>query len=569
MPVDSQSLDSAGRDARRYAREKTLFGFRSGGCHTSNMPADDDLLLRRFVRERAGAAFTELVRRHVDAVYSAALRRVGGDRHLAEDVTQQVFAALARHAAKLVAHPALGAWLHTATRHAAANTVRTERRRKAREQTAATMTDPSAASAGIIDWTRLAPVIDDAIDRLSEPDRTAVHLRFIENRSFAEIGAALRVSEDAARMRVDRALSKLRAMLARRGIGSTATALGFALADHAVAAAPAGLATHAAGHALGASASTTTSSMAGIFHAMTATKLTLVAAGAILLLAAIGTATHEVHRQQAAELALTADRQEVAALSERLQALESRTAATEREAAALQQKLSERLASRSSTAVTADSHASAQSVTPVDPVAVGRAFMARHPAVREAFNAWLNAQVNFEWSGFYEAAGLSQDQIAALQSLLSRGNAIEFSDPPNLKLAADALSPAEQESRLRALLGADNYQKLQAYTGSIPARNVGAQLAGALAFTPTPLTSDQFDQLTRTLAANGGVKMGTTGPQYNWDAITAEAQTILSPEQRPALDGLRVEAAYDQAYSRIMSAAHTANKPASDPAPTP
>lgn len=102
-------------------------------------PLDDATLLRRYVSEGAQDAFTELVRRHIDGVYSSALRRVGGDTHLAEDATQQVFAALARKAAALSRHPLLTGWLYLTTRHEASNIVRTEQRRKAREQEAHAM----------------------------------------------------------------------------------------------------------------------------------------------------------------------------------------------------------------------------------------------------------------------------------------------------------------------------------------------------------------------------------------------------------------------------------------------
>src|SRR5882724_5024411 len=88
------------------------------------------------------------------------------------------------------------------------------------------------------DWSGVAPVLDAVIDELAERDRTAVLLRFMERRAFVEIGAALGVSEDAARMRVERALDKLHALLSRRGIKSSSAALGVALANHAVVAAP-------------------------------------------------------------------------------------------------------------------------------------------------------------------------------------------------------------------------------------------------------------------------------------------------------------------------------------------
>src|SRR4051812_44297054 len=190
---------------------------------------DDAALLRRYAETRDEAAFTELVRRHLDGVYSIARRRVGGDSHLAEDVAQQVFLGLARGAKRLSNHPVLAGWLYTTTRNASANVVRTERRRKAHEQEAHVMHDTLSNGPGDDDWNQLAPVIERAVDRLNESDRVAVLLRFVERRTFGEIGAALRLSEDAARKRVDRALDKLRGILGRSGVNSSAAALAGAL----------------------------------------------------------------------------------------------------------------------------------------------------------------------------------------------------------------------------------------------------------------------------------------------------------------------------------------------------
>src|ERR1041384_7119854 len=104
---------------------------------------DDAQLLRHYVEEGSEKAFAELVQRHLNLVYSAALRQVGGDMHRARDVAQIVFTTLARKAPSLTRHPVLAGWLHLATHHAATKAMRTERRRHAREQEAHAMQETS------------------------------------------------------------------------------------------------------------------------------------------------------------------------------------------------------------------------------------------------------------------------------------------------------------------------------------------------------------------------------------------------------------------------------------------
>lgn len=202
----------------------------------------DAQLLRRFTEEGSEAAFTELVRRHIDLVYGAALRRMGGDAHRAADVTQQVFIALARQAPQLARHTVLSAWLHSATRNLSINLMLAEQRRRVRETAAVALAANTTDAGAFASSDNIRPVLDAAIDELPEADRTAVVLRFLERRPFAEVGALLNVSADAARMRTDRALEKLRVAFARRGITSSAAALGALVSAQAGGAAPAGLA---------------------------------------------------------------------------------------------------------------------------------------------------------------------------------------------------------------------------------------------------------------------------------------------------------------------------------------
>src|SRR5687767_7919009 len=198
---------------------------------------DDAELLRSYAEARDEAAFTEFVRRHLGLVYFAALRRSGGNSTLAEEVAQYVFTETARRATTLAGHGAVTGWLYTTTRNATVMAVRKERSRQKREQEASHMRELESNEPAL-DRDTLRPLIDEALDALPEREREAVLLRFFEGQPFAKVGSTLRISEDAARMRVERALEKLRGRLARRGLTSTDATLAAALAAHGVMALP-------------------------------------------------------------------------------------------------------------------------------------------------------------------------------------------------------------------------------------------------------------------------------------------------------------------------------------------
>lgn len=266
---------------------------------------DDATLLRTYARDRTEVAFAELVRRHVDFVYAAALRQVNGDAHLAQDVVQLVFTDLARKAAKLAGYRVLAGWLFTSTRYAAANAVRTEARRRIREEEAHRMKTQNDDNAASLDWDQVRPVIDEALADLGDRDRDAILLRFFQGLDFPAVGTRLALTDNAARMRVDRALDRLRAALGKRGITSTSAALGLALGANAALAAPAGLASSATGAALAGVA--TGGMAAATITFMNLTKLQVGMAGAVL---AGGTGLFLVQEQEAKRL-----RSEWAALS--------------------------------------------------------------------------------------------------------------------------------------------------------------------------------------------------------------------------------------------------------------
>jgi RNA polymerase sigma factor (sigma-70 family) len=196
------------------------------------------LLLKDFAENGSENAFRELAANYIDLVYSTALRKTGGHAHQAEDITQQVFADLARKARELPADVKLGGWLHRHCCFAVKMFQRTEMRRVANEREAMAMNSLQPDEPA---WRELAPLLDDGIEQLEEEDREAIVLRFFESKNFREIGEVLGASDNAAQKRVTRALEKLRDHLAKAGAALTVAALAELLAARSVSAAPAAL----------------------------------------------------------------------------------------------------------------------------------------------------------------------------------------------------------------------------------------------------------------------------------------------------------------------------------------
>jgi RNA polymerase sigma factor (sigma-70 family) len=200
-------------------------------------------LLDAYAESRSEEAFGELVTRHVDFIYSAAMRQLRNS-HLAEEATQAAFIALARKAGRLQQCTVIAGWLYRAVHFAALNLQRSEARRKHWEKEAATMNNPGEIAVGNPDdmsKETALPHVDEALAELGEKDRTALVLRFLQQKSLRDVGDTLGTSEEAAKKRVSRALEKLRALLARRGVAIPAAALALGLSQLPVFAAPAAL----------------------------------------------------------------------------------------------------------------------------------------------------------------------------------------------------------------------------------------------------------------------------------------------------------------------------------------
>jgi len=238
---------------------------------------NDCQLLKQYAAEGDQHAFSQLVEHLIPIAYSAAIACLEHD-DLARDACQLAFAELARKAGQLSGSVQLGGWIHATARNYSRRIQRSEVRRYRREQSY--VDNMNTLDANKTDWTHLMPEIHEALDRLNSGERTAVVLRFLQNKSLVEVGSELGVSADAARMRINRALTRMNSHLARKGITTTAAALAAALPAQALTSVPAGLAASISTTALSGAAVAGTLTLTGAILAIMKTKTVLVAAAA-------------------------------------------------------------------------------------------------------------------------------------------------------------------------------------------------------------------------------------------------------------------------------------------------
>lgn len=452
------------------------------------MTASDLDLLGQFTRDQSQDAFTALVKRHLDLVYTAALRQVQLPQ-LAEEVAQSVFASLARDAAKLEPNTVLTAWLYQVTRHAAIDVVRRESRRQAREQIAFQMSDANDTSAG---WSRIEPLLDEAMQSLDDADRTAILLRFFENKSLREVGEALGASEDAAQKRVHRAVERLRGFLAEHDVTVGAGGLAALLSANAIQAAPAGLAAAIASGAVVSTAALSGSTAVTLAQtlAMTAIQKTIVTA---VITAAIGLGVYQTIRvsslrdqvntlgeQQAKHSALAS---QVEALTRERDQATNRLAALVAENATLRKNPNEVLRLRGEVGRLRDENASIGSSNAISKVTA-------NPEARKMLRTQQKMGMGIIYKGLATQLKLTAEQSDQLNDLLA-DHIMENVDHVTVALR-DKLTPeqinelfvaqdASLQERALALLGQDGMGQFQDYSKSLLSRLSAEQFKPMLA----------------------------------------------------------------------------------------
>lgn len=464
---------------------------------------DDMGLLREYALRNSEPAFATLVARHIDLVYSAALRHLG-HHHRAEEITQAVFVILARRARSLGPGTVLPGWLFQTTRLTAANYLRTEIRRARREQEAYMQSNPDENSSDV--WQQMAPMLNDVIAGLGEKDRNAIVLRFLKGKEYKEVAAALGGTEEAAQMRVSRALEKLRKLFARRGVVLTTAGLSSVITSHVTQAAPIGFAASVAATAVQDTALTaaTLTLVKGTLKVMAWTKVKFAIGASVVALLA-----YQYHQNSAQARQLASARENLRGSIEALAAQESRIAGLEQQTAAMvenrrsQELELERLRARRKATANPDRSRSAARA----PTTLLSATL-QDPEAREILRRQMVEGYRFRYGPFAEDLHVGPEEGEKLVQAAGDG-AIKILEAvaafTDGKITADAALKVEAEAiqngtnQVRLTLGEEALAKFEDYTRTYPARALVEQFNNQLG--PFPISADQRARLSEVFLA--------------------------------------------------------------------
>jgi RNA polymerase sigma factor (sigma-70 family) len=463
----------------------------------------DMALVREYALRKSEEAFATLVSRHIDLVYSAALRQAG-NHHLAQEITQAVFVVLARKARSLSPKTVLPGWLFQTARLTGANYLRSEIRRVRREQEAYMQSNPSENAGDV--WQQVAPMLNDVVSNLREKDRNAIVLRFLKGKDYKEVATAMGGTEAAAQMRVSRALERLRKLFAKRGVVLSAAALGGVMTAQGVQAAPMGLAATVAATAVQGTALTasTLTLVEGTLKIMAWTKVKFaIGASAVALLA------YQYHQNAVQAEQFASAREDLRAKVEALAAQEGKIAELEQQTASIsetrrsQEQELKRLRARRKEAGKLDGAQPAGgnattllSATLQDPEA--------RAALRQGLvnirRSWLGPLVDGLKLDPQKAEKLFQ--ISTDWSMKDLEAVAAFTDgkiTAEAAVQAGALTKQDGANQVRLLLGETDWAKFEEYERAFPAQSLVEQFNKQLG--PFPLNAYQ-------LAALSGVIQG-------------------------------------------------------------
>jgi RNA polymerase sigma factor (sigma-70 family) len=528
------------------------------------MPSMDDMqLLRDYASRNSEDAFATLVSRHLDLVYSAALRHVG-NHHQAQEISQAVFVILARKAGSLSAGTVLAGWLFRTARLTAANYLRSEIRRARREQEAYMQSNPTDNTGER--WPEVAPALNDVIDSLREKERNAIVLRYLQGKDYREVTAVLGGSAEAAQMRVSRALEKMRKLFARRGVVTSVAALAGMMAAQGAQAAPIGVAATVSAAAIhGATLSASTLSVVeGTLKLMAWTKVKFAVGAGVVALLACQYHQNAVQARQvdAARETLERNRQTFAAQEGQIAALEQQnTAIAEtRQSQALEL---ERLRARRKVAASAG-QANSAAGTPTTLLSA----TLQDPEARALLRSQIVGNYRTRYGTLAKELRIGPEegdklvQLAADESMKVLEAVAAFRDgkisaDAALKVEAEAIQNGTNEVRLK--LGEEGLARFEEDTRSYPARTLVAQFDKQLG--PFPISAYQREgllnilqaeplDLTRQLAGEIPVELVVNPEELEQgfaqqaaanQRILQRAAGLLAPDQLEALQAMQAD----------------------------
>jgi RNA polymerase sigma factor (sigma-70 family) len=480
------------------------------------MTLDDMGLLRSYAANHSEEAFSALVSRHVNLVYAVALR-VLRDSHQAEEVTQSVFLTLARKARGLDAATVLSGWLYQTARLTASNLVRAEMRRRQREHQAqieGTMNDPKPDL-----WTQVGPQIEEAMAELNEQERDAIVLRFFEGKRLKEVGDALGTTEEAARMRVSRALVKLRTFFVRRGITMPEAALAAALAESSIMAAPAGLAASVTTGVLQGAAATASvpALLKGAFCTMSTAKMSVaIAVGAAAIIAvqweqsALQKKSIQSLQEQLAMATQTSHAQQ-----QEIQTLRDRVAAN---AKALEAMSHDAAKSRANAGAARDARRMAEAMRKA-PLSA----LFQDPDMIKAMKEQSAAMVRMQYAPLVKQLHLSADQADKFYQILIDKSAQGIEAIQSGNLAAAATNSIE--GNLKALLGESGFKQYTDYVASLADQTMLSMEKDS--FVDDPLTDQQQQRLLQAMMNARQSINSSAGNPPNHSTLNAVGQAAI------------------------------------------
>jgi RNA polymerase sigma factor (sigma-70 family) len=523
------------------------------------MTVNDHDLLRQFTREQSQDAFTSLVNRHLNLVYSAALRQVRSPQ-LAEEVCQAVFTNLARNAAKLNSETVLTAWLYQVTRHTAIDVVRREARRQAREQIAFQM---SAMNETDADWNHIEPLLDEAMHSLDHTDRTAILLRYFENKSLREVGEAIGASEDAAQKRVARAVEHLREYFSKRKLTVDASGFAALLSAHAIQAAPTGLAVTVATSAIVSSTALSASTAIALTKtiAMTTAQkviITAVVAGALVTgfyqsrqVAALRDQVQNLKQQQQQQAGL---RNQVQELQQQRDRATNALATLSAEYAALKKSPNEVLKLRGEVGRLRQENADIGSSSALSKVTAS-------PEAAKMLRDQQKMGMSMIYKGFAKRMNLTPDQTDKLNELLADHimenvghvtTVLRDKSAPEQMNQLFAAQDAVLQDKVQALLGPDGVAQYQDYTKGLLSTLTADQFKGMLTGTDE-VRAEKSKQMSQMLQEVSQAALSSAGLPADYQTVPILNFRNIASEQEGERSIKLLEDIYQRAAERANS----------------